>query len=510
MNNSTIIKNSFFLLSRTVIVLLVSLFTVRELLSVLGTEYYGLFNLIFGIAVLFTFINGALIVSIQRYLGVKIGRNDNNGIVGVFLTSCIINIKVGVIVFLIMLLLKDIVLYKLLKISGASVVSEKLYLLAMFNTFLIFLQSPFIALINIYEKMKVLAYVSVIEVFLKLFSVYCASLISGLVVINYAIFFTLITFFSFLFYFLYCLVKFKEILNFKGFSLINFKENLYLIGSFMGWTLIGNFAWMSKIQGVNVLLNMFFGLIANAAYAIYNNVFNAINNLLNSITNAIKPQIFISYSKGDISRFNTLIMYGTKFFTIGMVVFIVPIIVFTTEILLFWLKNIPQYSVEFIKLGMVVLLIESISIFLTIGVQAVGKIKIYQIVLGLLLLLNIPIIFLLFKLGFSINSYMYVLMVNSFVCFFARLYFLNKYVKFDSINFIKMCILRIFILFLVNFIIDKSIYEFLLNLKVEDFWYILSIPFVILINLIVAYFLGLDKQDRLNINAILNKVIVRN
>lgn len=510
MNNSTIIKNSFFLLSRTVIVLLVSLFTVRELLSVLGTEYYGLFNLIFGIAVLFTFINGALIVSIQRYLGIKIGENDNNGIVGVFLTSCIINIKVGVIVFLIMFLLKNMVLYELLKISGASVVSEKLYLLAMFNTFLIFLQSPFIALINIYEKMKVLAYVGVIEVFLKLFSVYCASLISGSVVINYAIFFTLITFFSFLFYLLYCLVKFKEILNFKGFSLINFKENLYLIGSFMGWTLIGNFAWMTKIQGVNVLLNMFFGLIANAAYAIYNNVFNAINNLLNSITNAVKPQIFISYSKGDISRFNTLIIYGTKFFTLGMVVFVVPIIIFSHEILLLWLKNIPKYSVDFLQLGMVVLLIESLSIFLTLGIQAIGKIKIYQMVLGVLLLLNIPVIFVLFKLGYPINSYMYVLMINALICFFARLYFFKKYIEFDSVDFVKICILKTLILFIVNFVVNRLIYEFFQYLDLKDFWCLISIPFLIGINLIIAYFVGIDKQDRLNVNAIVNKILVRN
>ena len=510
MSNLKIIKNSFFLLSRTIVVLLVSLFTVRELLSALGESNYGLFNLIFGIAVLFTFINGALIVSIQRYLGVKIGENNNKGVGDVFFTSCIINVGVGCLVFLIMFTLKDLIFINILRISGDVNIVEKLYLLAILNTFIIFLQSPFIALINIYERMNILAYIGVVDVFLKLISVYFLYYLQGPVIINYGVMFTCITLFTFIFYFLYCLSIFREIFVLNKFTIEAFKENLYSIGSFMGWTLIGNFAWMSKNQGINILLNMFFGLVANAAYAVYNNVFNAINNLLNSVTNAIKPQIFISYSKGDISRFNTLILYGTKFFMLGMVVLVAPIIVFSSEILLFWLKTPPNHSVDFLRLGMVVLLIESMSIFLTIGVQAVGKIKVYQIVLGLLLLSNIPIVFLLFKLDYSIYSYMYVLIFSAFICFFARLYFLKKYINFDSVQFIKICLLRVLALFSFIILFNNLIHSFLLYNEVYLFIYILSIPLIILINVIVVYFFGLNSKDRLNVNSIVNKIVARN
>lgn len=510
MSNTKIFKNAFYLLTRTIVVLIISLFTVRELLNVLGADSYGLFNLIFGIAVLFTFINGALTVSVQRYLAVKIGENDNNGLRDVFLTSCIINIGMGFLIALMMLVFKNIIIYELLKVANSFYIAESLYILAIFNTFIIFLQTPLIALINIYEKMKILAYVGVIDVFLKLFSVYILSNLSGYVVINYGIFFTSITFFIFIVYFFYCFLKFRQLFILKSFRLKSLKENLYSISGFMGWTLIGNFSWMSKNQGINILLNMFFGLVANAAYAIYNNVFNSINNLLNSVTNAIKPQIFISYSINDISRFNNLILYGTKFFTLGVVVFVVPIIIFSNEILLFWLKNPPQYAIDFVSLGMLVLIIESLSIFLTIGVQAVGKIKIYQIVLGTLLLSNIPIIFLLFKLNFPVNSYMYVLMVNALICFFSRLYFLRKYVFFDVVNFIKICVLRLLVILLITLFFNKIIYEFLLYQKFSSLTYILIIPFLILINLILVYFFGLDRNDKLDINTIVSKVLARN
>ena len=193
MSNTKIFKNAFYLLTRTIVVLIISLFTVRELLNVLGADSYGLFNLIFGIAVLFTFINGALTVSVQRYLAVKIGENDNNGLRDVFLTSCIINIGMGFLIALMMLVFKNIIIYELLKVANSFYIAESLYILAIFNTFIIFLQTPLIALINIYEKMKILAYVGVIDVFLKLFSVYILSNLSGYVVINYGIFFTSIT-----------------------------------------------------------------------------------------------------------------------------------------------------------------------------------------------------------------------------------------------------------------------------------------------------------------------------
>lgn len=504
MSNARIVKNGFFLLSRTIIVAFISLFTIRELLRVLGENQFGLFNLIFGIVLLFTFLNGALIVSLQRYLGFKVGQNDFNGVKSVFKAGVIIHIFIGLLIVLFMWLFEGLIVGKFLKLEDLNDSVNKLYVLAMINALILCLQSPFVALINIYERMKIIAFLGVFEVILKLIFVYSLFLLPGNYLVTYGFLITVTTFIILILYFIYCYFNFREVFSKSDDSILDFSKDIKNILSFMGWTLIGNFAWMSRVQGVNIVLNVFFGLIANAAYSIFNNLFNSINNLLNSVTNAVKPQIFISFSQNNTQRFNQLIINGTRFFSYGVVIIVMPIIVMSDKVIDFWLGYIPKYTVDFVRLGLIVLLIESLSIFLTIGVQATGKIKKYQIVLGGLLLLNLPLIYFLFNRGFSINSYMYVLMINALTCFFARLYFLNKYVDFNAKVLIIEIFLKLTLVSIIIYFFDFYANYFLDYFNWKDIYQILLIPLILFFNIIIVCVLGLSRPEKSQVNVFVN------
>ena len=298
-NNSLIFKNTVFLITRTVVTSLVGLFTVRELLKVLGAESYGLFNLVFGIALLFSFINSAMISSTQRYLSYHMGTESADTLRQVWKSSFFLHLIIGIFVCLLLLVFKNIFIFNILNIDEGMISSAVfVYYGSIATIFITIMQSPFNALVLSHEKMSFYAWVSLASAALKLAVVYVLYILTSNKLENYTLLYFSSSFIIFAIYVLYCKYNFSYIFAKTKFNPVLTKEIFF----YSSWNLYGSFAAVSKSQGINIILNIFFGVLINAAYAVTNTVSSVISTLINSVTAAINPQIYKSYAQKDNQR----------------------------------------------------------------------------------------------------------------------------------------------------------------------------------------------------------------
>src|SRR5690606_18824182 len=194
--------------------------------------------------------------------------------------------------------------------------------------------------------------------------------------------------------------------------------------SYSGWNLFGNIAAVSKNQGINIVLNLFFGTVVNAAYGVTNQVYAAVNMFVSNFQLALNPQIIQNYSQGNFKQSHYLISQGAKFSFFLMLIIVTPILLNTDYILNFWLKTPPEHTTIFVQLCLINVLIDCLSGSLMTGMQATGKIKWYQIIVGTLVFLNLPISYFVLKLGAKPYSVYYVSIFISIISLQFRLYFL--------------------------------------------------------------------------------------
>lgn len=504
-NSKLIVKNSIYLLSRTIFLILINLFALKEVLKILGAEAFGLFNLIFGVVALFAFVNGALTSATQRFISFEIGTFNNKGIVNSIFACLFIHCLIATIIMLVLFIVKDYILEEFLSIAGYKKEANYLYYFACINIFISFIQSVFIALITSFEKMKLFSYISIFEAILKLSTVYILYLNLYNSVISYGF---LLSLASLIVLFIYILFSYKIIVN----NSINFKFEIRTIipyvssiRGFIGWSLIGNLAWVCKNQGSNVLLNIYFGVLLNAAYALSLALTSLVNNLLSSVSNAIKPQIFKSYSTGNKENFYSLIINGTKYYIYFLTLITVPLIFFMDIVLALWLNDIPKYAVEFSILTMILVLVESYSVLLITAVQATGKIAINQLVVGGILLMNIPISLCL--LEYNNNPYIvfYVAIFLSVIALFLKIIITNKVSGLNISQFVKSVIipcnlytLLIGILFYSTRIISEG-YDTYMIIMVLIFSYIFAI--------LIFYSLFLSNTEKSALNYRISKYL---
>lgn len=502
LKKSNILKNSIFLFFRTIFLLIIGLYTIRELLSVLGVHEFGLFNVVYGVATLFTFINGALMVGTQRYLSYDLGENNIKKLSNTFLMSCIIHIIMAIFVAFCLFFLKDFFIRDMLNIDGFLNQTNIIYYFAILSVFISIIQIPFVALITAYEKMQAFAYLALFEGTMKLLAVYLLLFFNFHKVVIYSIFITIISFFTLMLYFLYSYRNLREVFSISSIKIMYIKENIKKMSSFMGWSLIGNLAVVGQNQGTAILLNMFFGILMNSAFAITMTVIGCMNTLLASVSNAIKPQIFKTYAERNFNEFFILLTNGTKYYVYLMVALVFPIYFCVDEILIFWLKDVPKYTEIFCRLMLVVVIIEAFSSMLLVGIQATGNIKINQIVLGCLLLLNLPVSYFFLKIGHSPEIVFYVSIVISTIVFFVRLIIVNIILKYDIklflIKVLGPTLIFMIILFPVLYFIDN----FISNFFYGNWGLIINLFFMEVIVLLVFYLFFLDNEikNKLKIN----------
>lgn len=501
-NNKRIAKNTLLLYFRMLLTMCISVYTSRVVLDILGEVDYGIYNVVGGFVAMFTVISGAMTTATQRFLSYEIGKKENNEISNVFSTAVIIHCFLG---FVILILAETVGVWFL---NSYMNFPEDRYYAAnwvfQFSvlTFIVNVISvPYNAAIIAYERMKAFAYVSIIDVTLKLAIVYLLTTISTLdKLIIYAILLALVAITIRIIYGIYCARNFSECkCNWK----YNHKTGKSML-SFVSWNLIGSIAMVAKEQGINVLLNIFFGAAINAARGIAYQVMNALNGFVGSFQLAMNPQIVKSYAANEKKEMFNLVFKGSRISFLMMLIISSPFIIETPFILELWLKEVPEYTVTFLRIVLITALIDSLSGTLITSMHASGKVRDYQIIVGGTSLLTLPIAYIFMKQGFEPYVAMLVGLCIAIICHFERLILLKRSIGMPITTFLLSVTFKVFIIAVISLIIPLLLY---INLS-NDWQSFLIICFTSLSSsAFFCYSLGLDKHERFVINSKIKKII---
>lgn len=499
-NTSRIAKNTLFLYFRQLLIMLVSLYTVRVVLATLGAEDYGIYNVVAGVVVMFSFVNSAMASGTQRFLNYSLGQGDMVQTRETFSASLAIHAGIS------------LVFIALAETVGLWFVSTRLnvppmrhhaaiiaYQLAVVTTVFNIFRVPYNALIIAYERMGFFAGISILESTLKLTVVFLLRIQNADRLILYATLISTVSLIMLMCYKWYCNRSF-EIARFRKIQRITVAKELL---SFSGWTLFGSATNIANAQGSNIILNLFTTVTVNAAVGIANNVSDAAYSFVRNFQIAFNPQIVKSYATGERKAFENLVCRAAKcsfylFFLIAL-----PFFVNSEFVLQLWLKTVPEYTTAFVQLILIWLLIETISAPLYMAVQTIGKIKWYQLVIGSITILNLPIAGLAFYLGASPLWMLYIRIALSIVALFFRIAICKKLVSLPVMPFSIEALLKpVCITVVSGFLI--------MQIKAISFdgWsqlFLTTSVSTVLISMLVL-FVGLKKEER---QAFFNKVKAR-
>lgn len=478
---------------RMLLTMAVSLYTSRIVLNTLGVEDFGIYNVVGGFVTMFGFLNSAMASATQRFLAFEIGRNDKTQLRNVFSMSVNIHFLIA---FLILILAETVGLWFVntqLTIPPERMVAARwVYHFSILTLMVNMVSVPYNAMIIAHERMNVFAWVSIAEVSLKLLIVFMLVWFGFDKLKFYAVLMFGVALLIRLIYGMYCNRKFTE----SRFRVYWDKPLFNTLINYAGWNLWGNAAGVIMDQGVNILLNVFFGPVVNAARGIAFQVKSAVNQFVFNFQMAINPQIIKSYAANDLKYMHQLIFQGAKYSYFLLFALSLPILLEAEIILKLWLKIVPEYTVIFTQLVLINILIESISGPLMTAAQASGKIKLYQGVVGGLLIFNLPISYLFLKLGYPPETTLYVSIGISIIALFARLLILRNLVRINIKIFLLETVVKITVVTSISIILPLFIY-FSIEKSILRFF---IIGFSSLISSILCiFFIGLNEGERIYI-----------
>lgn len=500
-NTQRIAKNTIVLYIRQIFILVISLYTVRITLNILGATDYGIYNVVGGVVVLFSFINSAMASSTQRFLNFYLGKKDSINTNRAYSSSIIIHFGISILFILLAETLGLWYVHNKLNIpSDRKLVAEIVYQISVFTAILNIMKIPYNAVIIAYEKMSFFAWVSIFESVAKLSLIIVIKYLEYDRLIEYAFFMAFIAFVILITYKVFCNIKFK-IARFKFHKNYELTKELIV---FSGWSLFGGVANVCNTQGVNLVLNMFTNVVVNAAMGIANQVNNAIYSFVTNFQTAFNPQLIKSYSGGDNDYFFLLLKRSAKFSFLLYYFIFLPFFVNADRVLLFWLKDVPEYSSSFVKLILIWSLIDVFNNPLYTAIQATGKIRTYNIMVSVFKLLPLPLIIVLFMNGFSPNWIFYSEIIFSIVIDIWRLVYASKKLNFGCISFFKDIVCRcIFIIILslpLTLLINKCT-----NGMQELTRFLLVCVFSVILNMILYITVGLNKDEIISIREYIKK-----
>ena len=497
----TIAKNTLLLTFRMLFLLIVNLYTSRILLESLGIEDFGIYNVVGGVVAMFSIVSGSITASVGRYITFELGENDFNKLSKVFSTSVIIQFILSAVL---LLLLETVGLWFLntqMNIAMDRMFAANWVFQLSIITFCINLISvPYNALIIAHEKMGVFAYISVLDGVSKLIIAYAIALSTIDRLIFYAILLCLLSLLIRLIYTIYCNRKFPE-------SRVNWHLDFTFLKSmfgFAGWNFIGATAGILRDQGGNVLLNIFFGPTVNASRAIALQVSTAVQGFVSSFTTSLNPQITKSYASGDSAFLNAILLKGSKFSFFILFSLAFPILLSTDYIIQIWLGEIPTHSVAFVRLTLILSLVETISMPLITAMLATGKIKKYQIIVGGINMLNLPISLVFLWLGSSPESVFVISIILSCLCLYARLGLLKSMIGLNLVCYFKEVILSIVYVVLFTVVLTFLLTFFLNKETLCGFLFTTIISMVI--TLCTIYLMGLTQSEKEKVITYLHKI----
>lgn len=487
-NNKRIAKNTLFLYFRMIVIMAISLYTVRAILHQLGVVDYGIYNVVGGVVSMFSFLNGTLATSSQRYFSIELAKGDMKR-----LNQWVcLNITTFSIFIIILLVIAEtiglwFVNYKMTIPEERMFAANVVYQFSIISFCVQFFNVPYNALIIAHERMSAFAYISIIEAASKLVIVFLLSISTWDKLIVYGI----------LMFFISCGVTSSyTIYNLRHFEEAKFrpywnKQEIKELLSFSGWHFFGTFSVVVRSQGINILLNLFFNPAVNAARAIAYQVYNAVSQLSHNFFVAVKPQIYKSYAAGEKEVMYKLILRSTTMSSLLVSILVFPILVNTHYILSLWLKEIPDYAVIFTQLVLVNGLVDTTNGPTIASVLATGKIRKYEMIVGGLFILNLPISYIALKFGCDPTVTMVISIVIAFFVTFVRAFFMCNMIGFVFSRYIMMFIRLLVTCFAIwiisNLLIDNEATN-IITLIIQSFC-------VFLTTLVCYAIIAFDKDD---------------
>ena len=395
-NNRRIAKNTLMLYLRMIVVMAVSLYTSRLVLDALGVEDYGIYQVVGGLVGMFGILSGSLSVSTSRFLTYALGTGNFDELKRTFATVRTVHIILAISMFVVCQLLAVWFLRTKLTIPPERLFAAQCVLQCSIISFSIsLLNVPYGASVISHEKMSAFAYMSILDVTVKLLIVFMLYRAPMDRLIYYALLGLAVKIIYQVIYVTYCYIKFPECKSKPSID----RAIVRKIATFVGWTFWGNAAVVVKDQGIVMLLNIFFGPVVNAAQGVGAQISGVVSKFIGGFTTAVQPQITKSYAANDIKRLNDLIIKSTKFTFFMMVVLMFPLINNTRTLLETWLVEVPNHSVNFAIIIMVYTFIDCFTTPLYTSVLATSKIKVYELVLTILYFTNVAFTYIALKLG---------------------------------------------------------------------------------------------------------------
>ena len=501
-DNARLAKNTMFLYFRMIFIMAVTLYTSRVVLRVLGVEDFGIFNVVAGVVAMFGFLNSSMSATTQRFISFSLGRGDDN--LNKVFSTCVLThalIALGVLV-----LVESVGLWFLYnKMIIPEVRMDAAFWVFQFSalsTVVTVMSIPFNADIIAHEKMSAFAYISIVEVCLKLLIVFLLDVGNIDKLVLYGFLLLLVQCGIFLTYMGYCLRHFKE----SRFRFVYEKKLFAEVFSFAGWNLWGYLASILYTQGLNILLNVFFGPVVNAARGLANQVDGAIRLFASNFQMAINPQIVKTYAAKDLESMHKLVFRSSKFSFFLLLALSLPVMIEAPVILRLWLSTVPDWTASFLRLMLVVVIVDSVANPLMTSAAATGRIKLYQSVLGGIQLLIVPVAYVVLRMGGEPNSVFVVHICICLIAFAVRLFIVRGMIGLSIKKYLMEVCVKSGVVTVVATVLPLTLYFSMTNS-------LLSAIVVVFVSLgsvaVSAYAIGLTKSERVFVSDKIGRILAK-
>ena len=505
----SLIKNTIWVYAQKFCTAFITLASTPIILKNLGVEDYGIYTLTFGLVAVFNFMSWSLTAATQRFIAVNIARNKNKELIRVFNNSLFIHLIYAVLLLLAILTVGIFFTDSILSIPAEKVNTTK-YVISFVSliTFFKIIIIPYEGLLKAYENFKIISILGIVDSIFKL----TAALLLFFAPFDKLVFFSVLMLISNVIIFLsYLILVSKQypiiILKFSFLS----RKTMSELFSFISWNILGAIAILARNQGVGVILNIFFGVVANAAYGIALQVQAALGVFSQGVITSFTPRILKSAGNDEPQKALSY-SYNTAKYGILIIALVGFPVYFNLEFLLdWWLKVIPENTMIYTKLIMIFILCTGFSVGLQSFFHGINRVKTYNLLVSLTIMLNIPISFLLFKLNYPSYSIFVVSIVLEVISFFVRLFLVKRYTIFSItkylINFTKQVIVPLGFTYALSS--NITVYIFNDYLTIYKYFFIVNSLIIVLIFILVAYMLSLNSNEKYAIKKILSEKILK-
>jgi O-antigen/teichoic acid export membrane protein len=502
-NNKRIAKNTMLLYIRMFFTMGVGFFTSRVILEALGFVDYGIYNVVGGIVAMLSVLNGSMAGATQRWITIALGKDNEHYLKKVFSVGLSAQAIMVVVVFIISESLG------LLYLSNYAVIpSERLdvsfwvFQISVLTVLLDIINVPFLGAIMAHERMGAFAFFSVIDVIMKLVICYALYISTHDLLLVYASLVFLTYVLNFVMMQLYCYKNFVEARFKFGWDKIMFKE----MSGLAFWSMSGSIAYMGYTQGLTLLINLFFGPTMNAAAAVAGQAGNIVNQFSRNFQTALNPQITKTYAKGNYSEMHQLIFRSSKFSYFLMLFFVIPIFFEAHLLLGIWLKQVPDHTINFLRIGLFVSMFMAVRNPLVTSAQANGNIKKYQFVVISILLTVCPVSYFFLKSGFIPETTAIVMLLTIIVAVFASAYMLKDMIHLNFREFVYQVMYKILLVTLLSFILPLAIF-YLMDEGIIRLFVLSAVSTVVCLASI--FYVGLTDSERVFIVTIIKTQLMK-